>query len=434
MILSAKPNAPADAPGIENVWEKTAAAPGQYPPLSGLHKADVAIVGAGYTGLSAALHLAESGVKVVLLEAREPGWGASGRSGGQVIPGLKYDPPEMLSKYGPDLGARMADFAGGAPQLVFDLIDRYGIECDARRCGWIQPAHSSTLEGMLKRRAESWAARGAAVELLDRARVSELLGSDAYLSGWLDRRGGALNPLGYSRGLARAAQAAGVTIHANTPVQSMRRDNGKFQLKCQGGTVEADQVVLATNGYTGSLVPTLKRTIIATHSFQVATDPLSDNVRKSILPQGHVSSDSRRVLLYFRFDCDGRFLIGGVGGAKEPGREAQFKHLVNAARQIFPQMTAPFTHHWYGRVALTRDFMPHLHELEPGLHTALGYNGRGIAMGTAMGKLLARRVTGEPASALPFPTSNMKPVPFHFLRNIYVGAVRSYYRLRDITV
>jgi len=433
MLLSAKPNAPADLPGFKCVWEETAAAGDSFPPLTGRVTADVVVVGGGYTGLSAALHLAENGVNVVLIEAREPGWGASGRNGGQVIPGLKYDPPEMISKFGDDLGGRMAEFAGGAPGLVFDLIDRLGIDCDARRCGWIQPAHSSMLEDTLRRRAESWAARGADVEILDRARVGELLGTDAYMSGWLDRRGGSINPLGYARGLARAALAAGVTIHGSSPAQAIVRENGKFQVKCEHGHVEADQVVIATNGYTDNLYPTLKRTIIATHSFQVATDPLPEEIRRTILPQGHVSSDSRRVLLYFRFDPAGRFLMGGVGAAGEPDRHKQFAHLVRAARQIFPQLTVPFSYHWYGKVALTRDFMPHLHELAPGLHSGLGYNGRGVAMGTAFGQLLARRVSGEPASALPFPTSDLRPIPFHFLRNIYVGAVRSYYRLRDIT-
>jgi len=433
MLLSAKPDAPADRPGFNCVWEETAAAGETFPPLSGRASADVVVVGGGYTGLSTALHLSEKGVKVVLLEAREPGWGASGRNGGQVIPGLKYDPPEMVSKYGPDLGGRMAEFAGGAPGLVFGLIDRLGIDCDARRCGWIQPAHSSLLEGTLRRRAESWAALGADVEILDRARVGELLGTDSYRSGWLDRRGGSVNPVAYARGLARAVRAAGVEIHSGSPVRSIRRENGRFHVACAAGTVEADQVVLATNGYTDNLYPTLKRTIIATHSFQVATDPVPEEIRRTILPQGHVSSDSRRVLLYFRFDRDGRFLMGGVGAAQEPGREAQFAHLVRAARQIFPQLTVPFRHHWYGKVALTRDFMPHFHELAPGLHAGLGYNGRGVAMGTAFGQLLARRVAGEPASALPFPTTDIHPIPFHFLRNIYVGAVRTYYRVRDIT-
>lgn len=431
MILSADPSATADPAAIRSVWEETARPGAEYPALAGKVATDVVVVGAGYTGLSAALHLAEAGVGVTVIDAREPGWGASGRNGGQVIPGLKYDPPEMLAKYGPDLGARMAEFVGNTPQLVFDLIARHGIDCDARRCGWIQPAHNAALEGLLRRRAESWAATGADVELLDRARVAELLGTGAYRSGWLDRRAGALNPLSYARGLAAAAARLGVAIHGATPATRLEKTAEGYTVHTPQGEIRAGQVILATNGYTGDLWKGLRQTIVSMHSYQTATDPLPEAVRATILPQGHVSSDSRRVLLYFRLDREGRFLMGGVGATGEGTKPQDFAHLVRAARQLFPQITQDFTYNWYGRVALTMDFLPHLHELAPGLHTALGYNGRGVGMATALGALLARRVQGEPASALPFPTTPRTGIPFHFLRNVYVAATRTYYRLRD---
>lgn len=433
MLLSADPRATANPAGMQNVWELTAPAAAAYPALQGTVTADVAVIGAGYTGLSAALHLAMAGTGVVVIDAREPGWGASGRNGGQVIPGLKYDPPDMLAKYGPDLGARMTEFVGQTPQLVFDIIARHGIDCDARRCGWIQPAHNAALEGLLKRRAESWAATGADVERLDAARVAELLGTEAYRSGWLDRRGGSVNPLAYARGLAAAAARAGARIHADTAATGLERDGAGWIIRTAGGQIRAGTVILATNGYTGHLWPGLRQSLVSMHSAQVATDPLPDHVRSTILPQGHVSSDSRRVLLYFRLDRDGRFLMGGVGPTREARGASDFAHLIKAARQLFPQLTQPFTCNWYGRVALTMDFLPHLHELAPGLHAAMGYNGRGVGMGTAMGTLLARRALGEPAGALPFPTTDCRAIPLHPLRNIAVAATRAYYRLRDIT-
>lgn len=431
--LSADSNTDTARFGLASLWQETAREAAVFPSLQNNLSADVAIVGAGYTGLSTALALAEKGIRAIVVEAREPSWGASGRNGGQVIPGLKYDPPEILHKYGPKLGPELVKFIGGAPSVVFDLIEKYGIDCDAQRCGWIQPAHNAAMEPTLQKRGRSWAETGADVELLDRNRLADLLGSTTYRSGWLDKRGGCLNPLGYARGLARAAAGAGATIFSNSPVQALERTANGYRLRTSGGSVEAGQVLLATNGYTDGLWPNLRQSLVPAHSFQVATDPLPDSIRKTILPFGHVSSDSRRILLYFRLDAEGRFLMGGVGSVGEPSSRAVFAHLTKATRHVFPQMTAPFRYHWYGKVALTQDFLPHVHELAPGLHAALGYNGRGVAMATAMGTLMARRIAGETADALPFPTTNLRTIPFHGLRNLYVAAARTYYRLRDVT-
>lgn len=432
--LSVNPAVNTAAQGLASLWETTAREPVSFPALRGSHSADVAIVGAGYTGLAAALSLAEMGKRVIVVDAIEPGWGASGRNGGQVIAGLKYDPPELLAKYGPERGAALVRFVGEAPSLVFDLIARYHIDCDARRNGWIQPAHNAAMEPVLERRAHSWAEAGADVELLDRDRLAQLLGSTSYRTGWLDKRGGCLNPLGYVRGLARAAAGLGVAIFAQSPVRRIERTASGYQLRTGDGSIEAEQIVLATNSYTDGLWPGLRQSIVSAHTVQVATDPLPENVRRTILPFGHVSSDSRRVLLYFRLDPEGRFLMGGVGSVREPDRREVFAHLRKATQHVFPQMTAPFRYHWYGRVALTPDFLPHLHELAPGLHAALGYNGRGIAMATALGTLLARRAAGVRAEDLPFPTTELRTIPFHGLRNLYIAAARTYYRLRDVTL
>lgn len=416
-----------------SLWSATAEPGIAFPSLMGDAQADVAVVGAGYTGLSAALHLAEQGASVIVLETQQPGWGASGRNGGQVIPGLKYDPPELLKMFGGDLGERIVDFVGRAPELVFRLIEQHGIACGMRRCGWIQPAHNGAMEAVLRQRAESWAARGADVEILDRGRTTEYIGSDRYRSAWIDRRGGSLNPLSYVRGLAHAAHVVGARIHSKTPVTSLASDKSKgFALTTPHGIVTARQVILATNAYTTDLWHGVRQSIIPVHSFQVATAPLPDQVRKSILPRGQVCSDSRRLLLYFRIDASGRLVMGGGGTLGEPRSTVLFRHLRRAVQYLFPEVRAAYEFHWFGRVAMTADHLPHLHEPVPGLLTALGYNGRGIAMATALGTLLARRAGGEAPDSLPMPMTPVHRIPLHFLRRLYVGGARTYYRLRDV--
>ena len=414
-----------------SLWAATANPTPPCPPLEGSGETEVAIVGGGFTGLSAALHLAERGVACTVLEAETPGWGASGRNGGQVIPGLKHDPDAIERAWGKGLGGRMARLAGGGPDLVFDLIARHGIDCDPVRQGWIQPAHDKAGLKTSAARAADWARRGAPVEALDKALVADLLGTDAYLGGLLDKRGGALHPLNYALGLARAAIAAGATIHGHGPVEEMKRDGAGFVLRTGAGKIEARRVLLCTNGYSGPLHDGLRKSVVPVRSVQVATEPLSDNLAKSILPGGQVASDTRRLLLYFRKDARGRLLMGGRGAYTDRGVEHQLEALRQAALKMFPQLgDAPFVHRWGGFVALTPDHFPHLHEIEPGVMAGLGYNGRGVAMATAMGKVLADWASGTPPHGLDFPVTTLDPIPFHALRRPIVEAVVMWNRLR----
>ncbi|MGF1610583.1 MAG: NAD(P)/FAD-dependent oxidoreductase, partial [Kiloniellales bacterium] len=190
----------------KSLWAATARPAPDAPPLQGERRAEVAVVGAGFTGLSATLHLAESGADVVLLEAAEPGWGASGRNGGQVIPGFKLDPDELVARFGPECGERLAAFAGGTADLVFELIARHGIDCAAERSGWIQAVHAPARMILAERRVAQWSKRGVHAEVISAERIAQLTGTERYSGGWIDGRGGVLQPLGYARGLAEAAQ------------------------------------------------------------------------------------------------------------------------------------------------------------------------------------------------------------------------------------
>lgn len=415
-----------------SLWNATANDDTVYPALTGEAEADVAIVGGGFTGLSAALHLAEAGVPVVVLEAQSPGWGASGRNGGQVIPGLKEDPDDIEERFGPEQGARMVALAGGAPDLVFSLIERHGLDCGAVRKGWIQPAHDAAGLKVSHRRAEQWARRGAPVEVLDRERTTALLGTESYLGGLIDRRGGGVHPLNYALGLARAATELGARIHGGSRVVSRERAAEGFILRTEKGTVRAGKVLICVNGYADGLEDRLRRSVVPVRSAQVATRPLSENVRRSILPEGHVASDTRRALLYFRLDAEGRLLMGGRGGYSDAAMRDRQSDLRKIAEEVFPQIgEADWAFHWGGYVAITPDHYPHLHEIEPGCMAALGYNGRGVAMATAMGQVLSRWAESPALEVADFPVTGIRPIPFHQFRKPAVAAVGLFYRLRD---
>lgn len=415
-----------------SVWAATAPPGPPTPILRGTVKCDIAIIGAGYTGLSAALHLAEHGAQVVVIDAGEPGWGASGRNGGQVIPGLKFDPDELEQLFGPELGPRVVRFAGSAPDIVFDLIQRHGIECDAVRAGWLQPAHSPAGRVATERRAEQWARRGADVAVLDRATMAQMLGSEVYCGGWIDRRGGTIHPLRYARGLAAAAIAKGAVIHGATLAETVRREDTDWRIETVGGSLVAHTVLVCTNGYTEQLLPSLAQDVLSFNSYQAATRPLGDAIRRSILPGGQGTSDTRRVLFYYRMDPEGRFMIGGRGLSEDEPGPPQCDLLRRAAVDIFPQLaSAEWSNHWAGRVAMTRDHLPHPMELGPGLYACIGYQGRGVAMATALGRMLAQRVLGADPKDLPLPFGKPKPFPLHALHKPVVAAVVRWYRWLD---
>ena len=420
------------APIADSLWTATANPAPLCPPLSGSSETEVAVIGGGFTGLSAALHLALAGVRVTVLEAESPGWGASGRNGGQVNPGLKEDPDTIEARCGPDMGGRIVRLVGGAPDLVFSLIKRHEIDCDAVRTGWIQPIHDQVALNVVKNRVDQWVRRGAPLRMLTGPETSELLGTAAYIGGMLDSRGGNLHPLNYALGLAHAAQRSGAVLHGGSRATRMLREGDHHVIETSQGRLTAARVLLCTNGYTDGLVAPMARTIVPIRSVQVATAPLSDNVSRSILPGGHAASDSRRLLLYFRLDRDGRFMMGGRGAYDTPGTLRQMEQLRRASVELYPQLgDATWSHAWGGNVAMTADHYPHLSRAGPGIMAALGYNGRGVAMATAMGKVLADWASGTPDIALDFPVTDARPIPLHILRKPAVTATVAWYRLRD---
>jgi glycine/D-amino acid oxidase-like deaminating enzyme len=421
-----------DLPPPASLWEQTAPPAPDYPAIAGSVQTQVAVVGAGYTGLSAALHLAQAGQDVVVIDAHAPGWGASGRNGGQVIAGVKYEPDQLRDMFGAAVGGRMVSTVGGAPDLVFDLIDRHAIACDPVRTGWLQPAVSEATLALLDGRMRQWRHEGADVRLLDQAATARLTGTTAYAGAMLDRRGGTVQPLAYARGLAAAAAGAGARLCGNTRATALARDGAAWRVTTDGGDIRADRVILASNGYSGHLHDRLRRSVIAVPSWQVATEPLPPDLRAAILPERQSGSDTRRLLRYFRLDAAGRFVLGSRGSFTDPQPDRTVRALCGAARELFPALHGVrFTHHWGGMVAMTRDHLPHLHVLAPGLFAGLGYNGRGVAMATMMGRALASLARGADPHTVGLPIAPLHPMRLHAASRLGVRAAMAWYRLLD---
>ncbi|MCT8268861.1 FAD-binding oxidoreductase [Afifella sp. JA880] len=413
---------------VASLWAATATPAPDTPPLIGEVSADVAVIGAGFTGLSTALRLAEGGAKVVVIDAYEPGFGASGRNGGQVIPGLKYDPDTLDKLY----GEATTEFAGRTADTTFALIAKHGIACDAAQHGWIQASLKESHLPLLRTRMEEWQRRGAPVDMLDAAGMAEKTGSERFAGGWIDRRAGRLHPLNYARGLAKAAIAAGVRVCGDSEARSLTRTESGWMIAVGSrGKLRANEVVVATNGYTGSLWPKLKATVVPATSIQIATRPLPEDLLAKILPERSVVSDSRRIANYFRIGPENRFMIGGRGPFGAPEVPGHYRRLIAAMHTHYPQTRElAIDYFWAGRVAMTRDHLPHVHQPAPNLTMALGYNGRGVGLATSLGQAIGAHLLDRSAP-LPLKLTDITPLPAHGLHPIYATAMINYYRLRD---
>lgn len=389
-----------------------------------------AVIGGGFTGLSTALHLAEAGVDVAVLEANEIGWGASGRAFGQVVPYLKLGEQTILRHYGTERGQQIIDAVAAGPDLVFELIMRHGIECWAIRSGLIFAAHSASGRRDLERRTSYWQQRGAPVEMLEGARCAEAIGSSLYQAASLDRRGGNLNPFAYARGLAHAAVKAGAVLHTQTPVRSLARRNGHWLIN---DTLSADNVVIATNAYSGELWPGLRESIIPMRGHGFVTEKLSDNVRHTILPERQSLTDTRQLYSGVRMLPDGRLHASAHGPSFGAEPRADWGRVNARIQRLFPQLGAvTWQQAWTGWVAMTTDHFPRLHELAPGLYAGLGYNGRGIAAATMMGRDLAALVRGARDDATVFPLTPLRPLRWHRIAPMLVRGLVQVYRVRDM--
>ncbi|MEZ5714247.1 MAG: FAD-binding oxidoreductase [Paracoccaceae bacterium] len=399
-------------PAPLSLWDSTSAEPALGQPLGGDATCDLAIVGGGFTGLSTALHAAERGLSAHVLEAKSIGYGGSGRNVGYVNAGLWLPPQDVASILGEATAAPLIRTLGEMPAYVFELIEKHQMRAEPSRGGTIHAAHSPRGFQDLRRRAEGWQKLGAPVELLDAAETTARTGLQGFHGGLLDRRAGTINPMGYVRGLARAALAAGARISIDTPATALTRDGDLWRLTTPRGSLTARHVVLGTNAYSDALWPGLSRTYTTIPFFQLATEPLGPRAAE-ILPQGHGLWDTAPIMLSLRRDAAGRLIVGSMGAVH--GGTHGLSRLW-AARKLAKHVPGlgpvTFDEAWHGRIAMTPDHVFRIHRLAPGLFAPIGYNGRGITTGTMFGKALAEHLTGAPESALPIPISEPKPIAF----------------------
>lgn len=398
---------------MANLYHDTAEGGPETPALTHDASCDVVVVGGGFTGLSTALHLAAHGSKVMVLESEAPGFGASGRNGGQVNPGLKLDPDTVERDFGEDLGGRMNALAARGPDLVFELIARHGIACEARRNGTLRAALTAEAALPVRVTAAQLQKRGAPVELLDAAGVAELTGTPRYRAALLDRRGGDLNPLSYARGLARAALNAGALVHGGSRVLRLTRQGSGWEVLTSRAKVQAGRIVIATNGYSDDLWPGLRRSIVPVFGAIAATAPLSASQAKAVMPARSVLYESGLITVYYRVDARNRLLIGGRGPMHEIRQPDEVAPLLKYAQRLWPALEGvAWTHAWGGNLAMTRDHYPHVHEPAPGVLVCLGYNGRGVALSTALGRELARYIAA-PGGGFDMPITGIRTIPLH---------------------
>jgi len=422
-----------------NYWLTTAAMP-KTPAHQLPENVDVAIIGTGFTGLSAAFALAKRGARVVVLEAETIGWGASSRNGGMVLTGLKLGVNELISKYGRDLTRRMYAASLDTITCVERIVKEENIACDFARNGHLEVACKQSHFDDYARQVDVIAREFShQLKIVPRDQLRSEIGSDTYYGGMVDEVSAGLNPARYVAGLAAAAMRAGVWICEHTPVQTIERDSSNggpgFRLTTPRGSLRARNVLVGTSGYTGAATPALRKKIIPIGSFIITTEVLPDALARELSPRNRQMYDSKNYLYYFRLTPDNRMLFGGRA-AFFPETDQTIRQSAEILRRgmisVYPQLRDTKVEYvWGGTLDFCFDIMPHAGQIE-GIYFALGYAGHGVAMATWQGQKMAEWIadgkTDNPFAEIPFPGA---PLGLYNGKPWFLPFAGAYYKMLD---
>ncbi len=396
-------------------------------------RADVCVIGAGFTGLSTALHLAKRGVSVAILEAQRIGWGASGRNGGQLYGGQRKDVDWLEARLGPIEARRLWDLGEAAKHLVKDLIAELAIDCDLTP-GVASVAHKpryvAEYHALADKLATQYGRQG--IEKMDARRTHELLGTDAYFGGYVDWEAAHLHPLNLALGVARRCLELGVKIYEGSRAVGFTDQRG-VTVRTETGSVSADHLVLAANGHLGNLAPRLAGRIMPINNFIIATEPLNERLANEINPRRVAVGDSRFVINYFRTTPDRRLLFGG-GENYRTGFPRDIAAFVRPYMlKIYPQLAhTRIDYAWGGTLAITLNRMPHFGHLSEHVHFAHGYSGQGVGLAHLAGQLIADMLHGDSSRFDAFAAIPTRSFPGgRWLRWPGMVAGMLYFALRD---
>lgn len=420
---------------LTSYWLDTAPAGPDYTGTHLAEQVDVAVVGGGLTGLSAAVHLAAKGVSVAVLEQHKLGWGASGRNGGMCTTGMALGLLDAIDRYGLETARELYGLYDAAINVVEQLIAEEGIDCDFRRSGKLslasKPSHYVRLQ---KTHAALTAQLGDQATLI---RVEELhteIGSDRYCGGLVDPLGAGLHVGKFVHGLAAVADRRGVALHEGTEVTAIRRLSGSsHEIRTSRGTVRAGQVLIATSGYSGRAVKRYQRRVVPIGSFVIVTEQLAREQIDRLMPTRRMAADTKNLLYYFRITPDDRLLFGGRArfAMSNPDSDRKSGRILQAGMvSVFPELAGTrIDYTWGGLVDMTRDQLPHAGQHD-GHFYSLGYSGHGVQMATFMGRQMAEVMAGD-ESANPWTRFDWPAIPLHLGRPWFLPFVGAYYRMKD---